>query len=493
MKKNIQFFMMIFALVLVASCNKIDEKATSEALIRFAPQSVETKAMINSETELRGKQTLAVYDLVQGETTPYIQNKIAYANGAWAYQIDPKEYPWKDGAHKFFSFTDGIGTLGSNNVLNVSKTLTTADADQVDILYSKIFSTTFAAWKADENNTSETPVPLEFGHLFSAVSFIVTNATTNQVILESADVQIPNKGSASVSFAGDATAVTYGDVTTDGAFITATPFEAQTIGQDVLLDVLTQGIVTEPLYQMVWPQSFDEDGDLTVSVKYSMTVAEGEPGGPWTSTFTKNVKIPKTEWKAGNKYVYTLKIYPSDIQLVFNVMPWDESEVGELNTEDGSINMSNVTWVNSKVTVGGEQVNTVVDGDYSVYMYHNPIVNGETYTANYGYFPAQGFFTVNYPKSGLFKIGLIPAVGESTVDASKYQIVIWDGTQYKAINPNGEPITNETVYFQVRAANSNPGAQKAQIDIWFKPDGSEEGWISAYSEIRANYALVIPN
>ena len=76
--------------------------------------------------------------------------------------------------------------------------------------------------------------------------------------------------------------------------------------------------VTDTLYQMVWPQEFENDGDLVVSVAYTMTLpAEDEGEDPISSTFTKDVKIPAAEWEAGNRYVYTLLITPSDIQLIF--------------------------------------------------------------------------------------------------------------------------------------------------------------------------------
>ena len=122
--------------------------------------------------------------------------------------------------------------------------------------------------------------------------------------------------------------------------------------------------------------------------------------------------------------------------------------------------------------------------------------NGTQYS---GYYPAQGYFTVNYPNAGLFKIELKPAVKDPQgeyFDASKYQILIYDNSTdpaaFRPIKTNGETITINTVYFRITAAAYQDGAQhKAQINILFKPDGSDE-WISAYSEIRANYALVIP-
>ena len=101
---------------------------------------------------------------------------------------------------------------------------------------------------------------------------------------------------------------------------------------------------------------------------------------------------------------------------------------------------------------------------------------------------------MNYPEEGLFKIGLIPAYGETEVEEDMYDIYIYDidNATWVAQKEAGETITNNTVYFQVRAASEQDGAQhKAQVDIWFKPEGSDE-WISAYSEVRANYALIIP-
>ncbi len=488
----------IVLLTAAAACNKTESVSLDEGNITFAPASVETRALIEDAAGLQS-QTFQVYDFM-GETE-YINNTIVYnETDGWTYGT-PATYKWADGSHKFFGYTQGAGTFASN-ALNVSKTLTTAEADQVDLLYSDVFTTTAANWKSTK--TAQDKVMLDFHHLLSAVSFQVTNTTSNEVVLNSVDVKIPNQGSASVDYSATDPAVTYGDVTTSGNFITATPLADLAIAQDQFVDVLTQAVATETNYQMVWPQTFEEGSELTVNVKYTMTIpAEEEGAAPISSTFEADVKIPATTWEAGKKYAYVLKITPSDIQLVFQVMPWDEGAAGSINTNTGSINMSNVTWMNTKVIVGGEEVNTVVNGDYTVNMFYHPTVNGETYTANNGYYPAQGYFTVNYPSSGLFKIDLIPAYGETTVDKNAYQIVIWNGSTFVAINPEGETITNDTVYFQVRATGVDTAEHKAQINIWFKaaqydettetwviPEDAE--WISAYSEIRANYALTIP-
>jgi len=216
------------------------------------------------------------------------------------------------------------------------------------------------------------------------------------------------------------------------------------------------------------------------------------------TTKTQAISVPVgTKWAADSLYSYKLQIYPNDIKLIFVVQPWDKVDVGTTDTSTGSINMSNVTWMNTKVTVDEAEVNTVFNSSYTVEMYYQPTVNESTYTANNGHFPAQGYFTVNYPSSGKFKIEMIPAYGKTEVDKSAYAIYIYDNTittgdKWRAIKTDGETITNNTVYFQVRAAKADTNEYNGQIDIWFQPTGSTE-WISAYSEIRANYNLHIPS
>ena len=497
MKKAFIYSAIVLLLGFTA-CDKTDSFTRENQGIRLIPASVGTRALIEDAAALQ-TQTFQVYDYMG--TTEYINNTIVYnATDGWVYGTEAK-YKWADGEHKFFGYTSGAGDF-AGNALSVSKTLTTAEADQVDLLYSNVFTTTAAEWKASK--TTKDPVMLDFKHLFSAVSFMVTNATSNQVVLNSVDVKIPNKGSATVDFSGEETAVTYGAVSQDGDFITAAALSDVTVAQDQLIDVLTQAAVTDTLYQMVWPQEFAEGSELTVHVVYTMTTPGANEGDdPIEQHFEKDVKIPATTWAAGQKYVYMLKVYPTDVRLTFQVQPWVKVEVGDIDTSTGSINMTNVTWMNTKVTVGGEETNTVLNGAYSVTMYYHPVVNGTVYEENNGYFPAQGYFTVNYPVSGLFKIDLIPAYGQTEADLKKemYDIYIYEYPEdddsegsFRPINPDGEPISQNTVYFQVRASSSVAATHpeyRAQIDIWFMPDGSDE-WISAYSEIRANYALIIP-
>lgn len=495
MSKKIQYAAMIFALALAVSCNKIEDKTSGEAQIRFSPESVETKAMINDAAGLQS-QTFKVWDYMG--TTAYIDDEVSFANNTWNYPED-HVYVWKDGSHKLFGYTKGAGTW-ANNKLAVSKKLTTDNDDQVDLLYSKVFATTAEAWKAIDGNKWNTPVPMHLKHLFSAVSFTVKNATTSAVVLNSVSVSIPNSGSATVDYSGDEVSVTYGEVSVDGSFISATPLSNLTVASNGLVDVLGQA-AGDGAYMMVWPQTFAE-GELTVNVRYTMN----------DQSYNKDVKIPAVTWAAGNKYGYVLQILPTEVRLVFEVQPWEKVNVGTIDTKDGSINMSNVTWQNTKVklTEDGAVTNTLFINQYSVFMYKDAyvrMINEETGAEYYelyeGYYPAQGYFTVNYPLTGQFKMDLIPAYGETTVDKSKYEIWIYDETVtphiFRPIN-DAENLADwrdaqgiNTIYFQVRAAEglAEPHPEyKAQINIWIRQGSGD--WISAYSEIRANYACIIP-
>ena len=499
MKKLIYLIGIALAFGFVA-CDKTEvvKLAEDEGSISFAPKTVETRALIDTVTDLHD-YTLKIWDIWSGQTTPYIDNTLVYSQG-WQYgNTASAPYYWKAGTHKFFSYIDGTGTYDSTTqTLSVSKSLTASD-DEVDVLYSDIFSSTAAAWMAA--NTPETPVPLTFKHLLSSIGMVVKNCTDGTVTVNSVSTVIPNKGSATINFSGDATAVAYGDagVTADAAtpFISASnPIADVALPSEGFIDILSKQVfnadtdAVDTNYFVIWPQTID-----TLKIDVNYTIADGSE----VVTYEKTVSIPDIEWVAGNKYTYTLNISPTDILLIFKVQPWDNGPAGSLDTKDGSINMSNVTWMNTKVrqTPTGEDMNTVDIDGYTVNMYYKPyVLNGTEwtqYTANNGYFPAQGYFTINYPLEGKFKIGLIPAYGETSVNTSKYEIVIYNSStgQWVAHNQtDGEDITTKTVYFQVRSTSSASGPFKAQIDIWVKPDGGE--WISAYSEIRSNYALVIP-
>ena len=459
----------------------------------------------------------------------------------WVYVKEGKShsYSWKKGAHKFFGWVavdeSGVDENGAGvsnlNYDDETKVLTISGVNDAaiaaaDYRYAEIVNVNWpseAMYEKDATTgkiTGVKPVSLNVKHLTSALKLKVKNSTkANQTVaITSATLKnVVTTGSAKVDYSAESVAYTAGAT----GNIT---LPAVTISGAMAPDA---EVVSDMVY--VWPQEVNPapaEGETpatvaTVEVAYTLNGAEK----------TAKMDIPATEWEAGKVYILDLQIVNKNIVLVFKVQPWDASEeAGEIDTSTGSINMTNVTWMNTVVreTADGPEVNTLNNSGYAVTMYYHPYVkNGDSwtqYTANNGYIPAQGYFTVNYPKEGLFKIELIPAYGETEVSPEFYEIYIYeyptkkevDGVEvevpgfFRPIDPDGEEISMNTVYFQVRAAgpkdaqgeegdddyvpafDGQDGAQhKAQINIWFKPDDQDE-WISAYSEIRANYALIIP-
>lgn len=509
MKRFILYTAIVFALSLAASCNIIEDTDSGRGLIRFAPKTLDTKAMVDNDNV--AGETFTVVDLLttgtgnSTSTSTHINTNIKYNNGKWEY--DPAAtYYWNTGTHKFFGYTAGIGQMSNAWKLTIpatgTKTITTADASQTDMLYSSIFSTTADAWTGDSEHDANTPVTLKFHHLLSAISVTVENYTGAAVTVNSVTVTLPNKASATVDFSvtTEKPTVTYSEtVATEGVFHSFSPQTPLSLADGGILDVLTGSVLTsdtpDATPYVIWPQKLAKNA---ASFTVSMTINN--------ETVNRTAYVPEnTEWKAGIVNVYNIRIYPETLDITFNVAPWEHVPLNIVSAT-GSINMSNVTWMNTKVrmTATGEDVNTVVNSAYSVTMYYKPYVQNPTTNAweQYStYYPAQGFFTVNYPSSGKFKLGLIPAYGESTVDASKYAIFIYDNTFTGATKPwrpyitDGEDITNDTVYFQIRPASEQNSQQyKAQLDIWFctNPTAENPEWVSAYSEVRANYALIIP-
>ena len=458
MRKNIQSTAVILALAALAvSCNKVDNNTPGDDLISFAPQAAGTKAMVIDEDGLK-TQTFAVKDIVDGAL--YVENTIVY-NGGWAYTAPADaKYLWKNGTHNLFGYTAGMGTFAGTTLTLPSTTLTTA-YDQTDLLYSDIVTTTADAWK--EANSKGDPVPLHFHHLLSAVSITVENHTPTDIVINSASVSLPNQAAPTISFTGTTPVPAIGTLT-KGDFI-ATAMAPVTLAASDSLDVLAQAKLAskaQPAQCMIWPQTLAAN-DAQITVSY---VQDDE-------TKSATVSIPEgTVWNAGKINAYNILIRPTSVELVFEVQPWEKVEgIDDIDTATGSINMSNVTWVQQ--IVNGK--NTVDNNDYgTVYL----IKNGDNYT------PARGYFTVNYPTEGTYEISLIPAYGGSV-----------DDLQYFSVSPSGKqtlPVVNripQTIYFTISANNPGTAKRVAAINITITPKDGEP--VSAYSEIRANYTLTI--
>ena len=481
MKKTILYAAMILTLGFAAACDKTEEGFSSEGLIRFAPETATTKAMVNDATDLQGAK-FNVYDLWDGQTDYYVNDVITYSDGAWKFTSQNK-YSWKKGAHKFFGYrSDAITPAFKENVASFTHTFTTAANSQVDFLYSEISAYTYDEWKAIEGNTKDTPVPLHFKHLATGLAMTLENYTAEAITVSAVSVTLPNKATAEVSFAGTASAYEVKELAADGTF-TAGTLASTTLASRAKIDILAQAALAadaKPAQYMTWPQTFAE-GDVTVTVTY--TQGEQEK--------TKTVNIPATTWANGKIYSYNLEIRPDQLTITFNVEDWQPVTLPTVDAQTGSINMSNVMWVNKAINLGTEEapniVNTVDNSGYGsvTLVYHSQV-----------YEPAVGFFTVNYPTSGTYRLSLIKAHGGDEKDLAHFTISPYgaedlepneDGSYDLPHDSLGNP---QTIYFKVEANTTDTARHTAQLDLHITPTGGVE--TSAYSEIRATYTLIIP-
>ena len=520
MKKAYIYLTFIVMAVLAVACSKngsmVDSKnsdATQEDKIGIGTASAKLSGALTPDKN--SPLQIKVYDYFTptgGTELTYIDDYIqkAESGAAWAFTTKDEngnymEYSWKRGDHKFFGWVyseDGKTELSG---ISYAGKKVTFSAPKVDYRYSDLVAVQWPAEKmfiyVDGKKTGVEPVDLlKLHHLTAALTYTVHNFTDQSVTINSIQVNnVISDGSAEVDYSGTKAKVTY------------TPGTDKTTGISLNLAATPVEDAKDAVKTCVWPQQVK---NATLTINYTLGTA---------AATEVTVDIPNTAWEAGKYYNFDLQLVNKTITLTFTVADWETVEgVDNVDTSTGSINMSNVTWMNAKVMVDGVEKNTLdndnesvtlykVDGSYKhvIYeTYEEDVVDeetGEVHKAGdpivkiedvaYAYQPAQGYFTVNYPRTGKYFIAIIPAKGESAVDASKYQIMIYDSKtkswrDYDAVN--GEDVTNDTIYFRIFAASEQDGKEhKAQIDIWFQPEAGGEK-ISAYSEIRANYTLIIP-
>ena len=204
-------------------------------------------------------------------------------------------HQWTPGTHKFFGWLaydanadmdDAADTpeefFGSNFKFDESrKTLTipakqmTATTPQFDFMYSDIYTT----------EPINTPVPLEFKHLFSAFYITALNrdeANTvkiNEITLHGLD----NEKSAMIDFGGTEPIVSYTPSGNSTQF--AFTFSGEELGT-------TPKSLTGTF--LIWPQSADDFVDAVLTIKYDYTSEEQ------TTPETKPIPLTSmTEWTAG--------------------------------------------------------------------------------------------------------------------------------------------------------------------------------------------------
>ena len=376
-----------------------------------------TKALIESEDEFAKEgNRIQVYSYANGAyyfsdmIGPDIQGSPAAMGtaGVWPFVNGPQN--WTSGTHRFYGWLtkDANSNLGpedlfgdSFNCVTANKNVTVAAfntatqtltiptttmspaAPQFDFMYSNIFAT----------EPINSPVQLEFSHLFAAYYFSFTNNSPEPLELESVKLNVKSSASASINYSGSTPSV---NVAFQGSQPVIEKVYNSSVGSGKTIDVLLTGNeitssteIPASSYRLIWPQDLaDATVDIAftakVSIPYYRYKAEGGPynvysaeevaGGAytWNGSYyvyvgkgkgTHNVLfqhdargvyeevIPEAtaqevsrsislasvtkggEWVSGQKYNYNLSFSNDDVDMTLVVMRWDGGHGGDITFE----------------------------------------------------------------------------------------------------------------------------------------------------------------
>ena len=500
MKKTILYSSLILVLGAIA-CNKTDEIVPkSDALISIRT-GIDTKSFIGDQALLQANATLHIMDFVG--TEKYIDDNITYVaattedeEGAWDF-VQGHSYTWKSGDHKFYGWLvkDGNLTVSptytqASHSLSYSKALTTAAADQADFLYSDVIKRNPSA------AGGKAAVPLQFSHLFSGIRISLTNSLGKQINVKSVSISgLKNSATGNITF-GDPTetnakgsSVSIDNLAESGSFISATALANQALADGGKIDVLSQSVLgadaTAAAY-MIWPQLMD--GTAKVTVVYNT----GETGAA-DKTRVVDLAIPDDNgfktMAAAYRYSFDLNIVSNDIQLTFIVADWDAKPTTITSEGGENITMSNVMWLHNRQVFfesapnEADAIMDTYDDDEGVRHYGTATIFRSTAEGN-PYVPVRAYFSIDYPTAGTYQIKLVRAYGATNDNDLQY---------FTLDNTGGTIVPGKEIYFSINAsaaAASNTAEHKCSIDIVITPNGGQP--LSAYSEIRATYTVIIP-
>lgn len=398
-----------------------------------------TKVMMdNADLHTNGNK-IQVYDILSGfegkingqtwtDGSVYINETLEYNSAIsqtiWQYPTGHL-YPWTEtGTHKFFGWltcdaTDPENPLNLSSLVSTSLSGTTLDVSainfntttpQFDFMYSDMVTR-----NAAEKNYNT--VPLNFKHLFTALSFRVSCLSNVNVKITSLQLNnIKNNKKATIKFAESQ--VELEDVTGGNSFMpTFSEFELE---MNHFYDVLAKTEVsssTPKNFYMLWPQTASEVAAMEVVVEYSLKIdnnwVEQEP-------FSKN--LASMAWEAGMRNNYTLVFTDKRIDLTSEVLPWDYNEY-DVDFGSGAILADpQLKFETSPAT--------------------HVVLEGKTYTILDGN-PLKGTFKVVTPIGGTWVIDMTGDI------------------QYFSISPTSGPINNTLTTITV-TPNTGPGFERTE-------------------------------
>lgn len=322
--KKIVIYISLWAGIFAVSCNKSTPEAPEGIPMSFGTAAVSRAVnLVDSEKINKADNKLTVYDLytTSGQSVLYMDATpvTCDGNGNWTYSS--LKYWTETGTHAFTAYLskqnrvtlDGTNypTVTYNqtdNTLSISPWKITPE-NQFDFLYA------YHSRSMTEANPHR-QVEFELNHLLCAVQFNVVNPMPSErVTLTGFSLSGLHKGSAVIKQGTPAVTLdadTYAfsaDIASGGQTLTFN--QAHNLFPDA----------TDEGYVLLWPHTQDVFSTIsgTISYRYGRTTVSNRQ--------IKLIDGGRTNWRAGQKYVYNFYIQDNRISLEVKVVPWKVDDV----------------------------------------------------------------------------------------------------------------------------------------------------------------------
>ena len=323
----------------VASCTKEEKFPVGDyepiTISTLAPDTFGTKAMLSESTFKTSGNRIQIYDFVDNETNPHINDQIGpEVTGSSSAQGQAGVWPfvggshqWKPGSHKFFGWLVKDANMSSSNtpdsffgsgfgfsrtftngtpsdVLTIPSKQMTPTTPQFDFMFSNVYTT----------EPTNTPVPLEFSHLFCAVSFGFINTSNASVSVSKFQVNIYQEASAKIFF-WNSVEYTRGN---SGVETFRTNNNSKTIASNGEVPNAFNYSATEQEYLLQWPITRTE-------LSYcNMTITYRQSGKTYNNV---SLSFPNIELLPGKKYHFNISfIDKQPIRVNYEVVDWHDIE-----------------------------------------------------------------------------------------------------------------------------------------------------------------------
>lgn len=298
----------------------------------------QTKALITPGNLNTSGSRMIVYDVHQKDNglDQYMDDQyMEYRDAQWNFTKtaggEVIQIPWtKKGVHNFFAYntydaaasetlpvTVGYTSFEDNSSYTAKQQYLQIPSDgNWTLTKDNQFDFIYASATRDVATGGYAPVPMEFKHLFAAVTVEVKNVSSANLTLNSLSFSnIKTSGNANVPFQGN---VSYTLEASSGTgLFPENP--RQTIARGESCSLYTS--YGEGGAFLIWPHSASDLTNATIELGY-------EQNGSKTATVKLTDNSVIKTWAAGNKYIYKIDISDNTISFdVIRVVDWINDDI----------------------------------------------------------------------------------------------------------------------------------------------------------------------